>query len=35
MAECLDMADSIKVIDEDYVRRIHSRNPSGHIHKGI
>ncbi|XP_046578091.1 O(6)-methylguanine-induced apoptosis 2-like [Haliotis rubra] len=34
MAECLDMADSIKVIDEDYVRRIHSRNPSGHIHKG-
>lgn len=26
--------DSIRVVDEDYVRRIHSRNPSGHLHKG-
>ncbi|XP_052774766.1 O(6)-methylguanine-induced apoptosis 2-like isoform X1 [Mya arenaria] len=26
--------DSIRVVDEDYVKRIHSRNPSGHLHKG-
>ncbi|OWF47410.1 O(6)-methylguanine-induced apoptosis 2 [Mizuhopecten yessoensis] len=27
-------ADSIRVVDDDYVKRIHSRNPSGHLHKG-
>ncbi|XP_052075026.1 O(6)-methylguanine-induced apoptosis 2-like [Mytilus californianus] len=27
-------ADSIRVIDDDYVKRVHSRNPSGHLHKG-
>ncbi|KAL5022659.1 hypothetical protein ScPMuIL_001814 [Solemya velum] len=26
--------DSIRVIDDSYVRRIHNRNPSGHLHKG-
>ena len=33
---CLQMAatDSIRVVDDEYVRRIHSRNPSGHLHKG-
>lgn len=35
--DCLDMAaaDSIRVIDDDYVKRVHSRNPSGHLHKGM
>ncbi|KAK7489463.1 hypothetical protein BaRGS_00019262, partial [Batillaria attramentaria] len=28
------MADSLKVIEEDYVKRIHSSRTSGHIHKG-
>lgn len=27
-------ADSIRVIDDEYVKRVHSRNPSGHLHKG-
>ncbi|KAL3869977.1 hypothetical protein ACJMK2_042597 [Sinanodonta woodiana] len=26
--------DSIRVIDEEYIKRIHSRNASGHLHKG-
>ncbi|XP_064625149.1 O(6)-methylguanine-induced apoptosis 2-like [Lineus longissimus] len=28
------MADSVKVIDDEFVRRIHSRNVSGRLHKG-
>lgn len=33
---CLKMAatDSIRVVDDDYVKRIHSRTTSGHLHKG-
>lgn len=33
---CLNMAatDSIRVVDDDYVKRIHSRTTSGHLHKG-
>ncbi|XP_048758846.1 O(6)-methylguanine-induced apoptosis 2-like isoform X2 [Ostrea edulis] len=26
--------DSIRVVDDDYVKRIHSRTTSGHLHKG-
>ncbi|KAK3090498.1 hypothetical protein FSP39_012318 [Pinctada imbricata] len=26
--------DSIRLVDDDYVKRIHSRNTSGHLHKG-
>ncbi|XP_050402175.1 O(6)-methylguanine-induced apoptosis 2 [Patella vulgata] len=29
-----NMADSIKVVDEDAVKRLHAKHPSGHLHKG-
>ncbi len=28
------MADSIQVVDDDYMRRIHSNRGSGRLHKG-
>ena len=33
--DCLDMADSVNVVDDEFQKRIHSRAPSGHIHKGL
>ena len=29
------MGDSIKVVDDNYIRRIHSSNTSGKLHKGV
>ncbi|XP_076462501.1 O(6)-methylguanine-induced apoptosis 2-like [Babylonia areolata] len=34
MTDCLNMADSVKIVEEENQKRIHSRAPSGHVHKG-